>query len=383
MSQDRAQDHIACFDGLRAVAIAGVLAVHAGVPGMASGWLGVDLFFALSGYLVTSLLLKEQDRRGAISLKDFWARRFLRLMPIYYLYVLGISWAMYRWSGSVLTEHGGWSPGLYLASLWLYFVNLAPMGGIWNGQEVTIHLWSLAVEAQFYLLWPLLVVALARRPARLLLVSWMLCAACLAYFLFGAGDHERSSMLQARGMALALSSALAVTVWADGQGAGMVRRAATARVSTGALLLLLGLALAAGAARWLNEAQIRLFLLPPLVICFALLVLRYALAPQSAPGWLCHPLVTWVGRVSYGIYLYHEAVRVGVWWLSEDLFAGLPRALAYGARLMLYFGASFVLAYLSYRFLELPFLKLKDRFRSGQDAGRAQSFATQPSSVAK
>ena len=87
--------HVRSLDGVRAIAIIGVLLTHAGAPLFEAGWLGVDLFFALSGFLITTLLLEEHARVGAISYKDFLARRALRLMPAYLLYVAVMTYGIF------------------------------------------------------------------------------------------------------------------------------------------------------------------------------------------------------------------------------------------------------------------------------------------------
>src|SRR4051794_35863169 len=88
---DKTARHVASLDGLRALAVLGVMGVNAGLPGAWLGWLGVDLFFVLSGFLITTLLLKEFAKTGRINLPKFWGRRALRLMPAYWLYVGSIT----------------------------------------------------------------------------------------------------------------------------------------------------------------------------------------------------------------------------------------------------------------------------------------------------
>ena len=115
--------HVSSLDGLRGLAVASVMAVHAGVPGFDLGFLGVDLFFVLSGFLITSLLDREHRRAGRVDLGKFWGRRFLRLMPAYYLYVGGLTLAFAAFGWGWREPHGGWTPGGYIASLWFYYVN--------------------------------------------------------------------------------------------------------------------------------------------------------------------------------------------------------------------------------------------------------------------
>ena len=143
------------IDGLRGVALILVMLFHAGAPFSQAGWLGVDLFFALSGFLITTLLIREYDKCGEISFKKFWLRRFLRLMPVYVFYILLITIAVLSSPAHELHTVGGFSPAQYLVGLWTYTFNFIPLAGIWAHQAFTGHLWSLSVEEQFYLFWPL------------------------------------------------------------------------------------------------------------------------------------------------------------------------------------------------------------------------------------
>jgi peptidoglycan/LPS O-acetylase OafA/YrhL len=358
--------YISYLDSVRSFAILGVLAVHAGVPGFDAGWLGVDLFFALSGFLITTLLLNEWRASSNIALNKFWARRFLRLMPAYYLYAIGVTLAIWYWPGSVISVHGGWTPGEFTVALWAYFINFAPMGGIWNGQGATIHLWSLAVEEQYYLFWPICLFLTLNYSKHRIFISWALFAAVFTYFVAFATAEERAGMLYARGFSLFLASAIAVSLhqWRRESGVHRLLRAQVNNLLGLALLSTL-IVFAIASLRILTETQVRHFLLPPLVFCYVSSVAGLWYAPVG-PTWrfvLTRPALIYIGKVSYGIYLYHEVVRIFVWWATETAFMGYSRVLVYGVRLMLYVILSVAVAGASYRFLERPFLELKKRFR--------------------
>jgi len=124
---------IPSLDGLRALAVVAVMLVHIGFPGFVLGGLGVDLFFALSGFLITHLFIEEKARSGEIHLRKFWVRRFLRLMPVYLLYVIFITLLIVCGVGEI-KAHGDWAPWEYILSMWLYFINYLPFGGIWSEQ---------------------------------------------------------------------------------------------------------------------------------------------------------------------------------------------------------------------------------------------------------
>jgi peptidoglycan/LPS O-acetylase OafA/YrhL len=357
--------HVRALDGIRAFAILGVLAVHAGVPGFDSGWLGVDLFFALSGFLITTLLLDEWSSTGKVMLKNFWVRRFLRLMPAYYLYVIGITIAMWCLPWSVLSTNGSWTPLRYTAALWSYLMNYPPAGGVWNGQIATVHLWSLAVEEQYYVFWPLFLLLLLKNPKLLGPVSWGLFAVVLASFTLFADDEQRVTLLYTRGISLFLASAVAIsshrsratTKWHKFTGG-------RANVFLTASLLVSLPAFAVPSLHLATEQQVR-SLLPVLIPVYVSAIAR--LWYGSVDGvWqfvLTNRALVYVGKVSYGIYLYHEVTRVFTWWLTESLLHGLPRFWAYGIRLMLYVALSVAIASASFRFYERRFLALKNRFR--------------------
>ena len=158
---DRRADRETALDGLRTIAVIGVLLYHAGVTGFAGGSVGVDLFFVLSGFLITRLLLREHTRSGRISLGNFWERRARRLLPALGVLLLGIA-AMSRWapSGVPRAQYRGDSLStlFYFANWHFVFSNQGYFANV-SAKSPLLHTWSLGVEEQFYLIWPLVVVA--------------------------------------------------------------------------------------------------------------------------------------------------------------------------------------------------------------------------------
>ena len=353
------------MDAIRSFAILPVLGVHAGVPGFSAGWLGVDLFFCMSGFLITTLLIDESNRTGNINLKNFLVRRFLRLMPAYYLYIAGITVAIWLWRGSVRTNHGGWTPVEFTLSLWTYFVNFAPKGGIWNGQGVTVHLWSLAVEEQYYIFWPVCLWALLRVPRAMLPSAWLLFAAVFAYFLLLASNQQRDTMLFARGFSLFFSSAAAATLSSSRfQIAMSSLRAGTANVWLNMSFIFTALAFLASEFRCFSESQLRLYVLPFLVFIYVVSIAR--LWYTSVGGlWgyvLSRPGLIYFGKVSYGVYLYHEAIRTATWACTNWLTGVGPRPVIFVLRCFIYVSVSIAAASLSYEMYEKRFLVLKSKF---------------------
>ena len=153
------------IEGMRALAVGFVLLFHAGVTQISGGYIGVDMFFVVSGYIITSLMLREQDAYGTISLKNFWARRARRILPLASIVIistllLGL-WTLDDSRIPSLINDSIFS-SLFAANMLFafrgggYLTGLAP-------ESPLLHLWSLAVEEQFYIIWPLLFVYLAKK----------------------------------------------------------------------------------------------------------------------------------------------------------------------------------------------------------------------------
>ncbi|MGP8006065.1 MAG: acyltransferase family protein, partial [Acidimicrobiales bacterium] len=164
---------IGALDGLRGLAVLAVCAFHFGVPGVAGGFLGVDVFYVLSGYLITSLLVKEFERAGTVRLGQFWARRARRLLPALLLVLMAVTlyvryvalpgtYPGYR--GDALATLFYFSNWHQIATSTDYFAATGPVSPL-------THTWSLAIEEQFYLVWPLVVLGVLHvaRSLRLLL----------------------------------------------------------------------------------------------------------------------------------------------------------------------------------------------------------------------
>ena len=163
------------LDGVRALAVAAVLAFHGGLAVLPGGFLGVDAFFVLSGYLITSLLLAEWQRSGGIDVVAFWTRRIRRLLPALVVVVGAVALAapVLVTSGEVLQlRRAAWATLLY-ANNWQMVLEGDDYFARTAAPDPLEHTWSLAIEEQFYLVWPLLLVLVlqARRPMRSLLGS--------------------------------------------------------------------------------------------------------------------------------------------------------------------------------------------------------------------
>jgi peptidoglycan/LPS O-acetylase OafA/YrhL len=341
------------LSGLRAVAVIAVMLHHCGAPLFAAGWVGVDLFFVLSGFLITSLLLREHSETGTISLTLFWARRFLRLMPIYVLYITGITAAILLSPATAFKTDPTW----LVASLWTYTINFLPTGGIWDGQHLTIHLWSLAVEEQFYFVWPVVVVLLLR-AGNLEAAAWFLVAAIALYNF--TQPHVSHHLVHTRGIGLFIGCAVAISLQRD------TVRAIAPRLGTVAAALALAVVAAMTYRAMRGDShsdQLRIAVLVfDLLVAVMIAALwcdqKSRLAKLLSGYWL--PAI---GTISYGMYLYHMLAWDLTW---NYILAGIGHWNAvpkYGARLALFFALTIGMAWLSYVVIERPFLNLKAKLR--------------------
>ena len=184
--------YVAALDGIRAVAVAGVVLYHAGARWLPGGFLGVDLFFVLSGFLITSLLLAEREATGRIDLPAFWARRARRLLPAAFLVIALSVLAVAIASPSDLpsTRADAIASFLYVNN-WHQILADQSYFQAFARPSLLRHLWSLAVEEQFYLLWPLVmgicVAALGRRRTTILTLVLAVASSGLMAVLFTPG----------------------------------------------------------------------------------------------------------------------------------------------------------------------------------------------------
>lgn len=298
------------LDGLRAVAVIVVIAFHLEVPGFEGGFLGVSLFFTLSGFLITQLLVGEHRATGRISLRNFWSRRFRRLMPAALVGLGAIALASIvfdLYAGARL--RGDLASALGYAANWRFAFGSRSYSDLFAaGTSPVQHFWSLAIEEQFYFVFPVVVaVLLARRSRRTLPVALvaMLVAAVAAGLLTESrdlvyyGSHVRAAEL--------LVGALLALMMPVGRSLGVrtSRLAVTSGTFAVAALAVL-VATVTTEQSWLYDGGLAAFS----VVSVALIVAVLVPGPWRAlASW--RPLV-FVGRISYGLYVFHWPVIVAM-----------------------------------------------------------------------
>ena len=355
--------HVPALDGLRAAAVIAVLLFHAGH--LRGGFLGVDLFFALSGFLITSLLIRDSDG-GGIKLSEFWGRRFRRLLPAVFVMIAVV--AVWSWLFGTAAELDGVKAdgvfGLVYLANWHF---IAESSGYWASfaqPSMFDHLWSLAIEEQFYVVWPLVVLGIwwgSKRPQRTLLIvaiTGVVLSFCAMLLLYDGGDPTRVYMGTDTRAASLLMGVIAATAPARALAARLVDR-------LGRRLDAVMVVIAAGiVASWFlvdgatAGALYRGGLLLHSLACATLVGLLVCAQPGRISRGLGWSPLAGIGVLSYGLYLWHWPLYV---ILSPER-TGLDGAGLTALRI----AASFVAAAVSFKVVEDPL-----RHRVGWVRGRA------------
>lgn len=370
------------LDGLRAIAVILVFFQHYGAGRVwlfGWGWAGVDVFFVLSGFLITGILYDSQHKPHRY--RDFYIRRTLRIFPLYYAV-----WAMLLILTPIALWQWNWRWALWPAYLGNYArffflhvpgnpyrfdrITFGPRVQNWFGGPMHLyigHFWSLCVEEQFYLVWPLVVYQVRRRETLLKIcmavillmpvLRWLLSTTLPASLLHMELLYRS---LPTRLDALLIGGAIALSLRGSQQ--TLLRRMRRPLLGVSALLFLvlyvvstkvLLLPLEGSASSWIAITGFTL------IDLFAAALILESIHPGSFLGRILsvRPLQA-LGTISYGFYVYHD--------LFHDFYAYVAmryfRQYAYPVTMAIAFSSTLVIATLSYRLLERPLLKLKDRF---------------------
>ena len=339
------------FDGLRGIAILCVLIAHVSSV-FKGGWVGVDLFFVLSGYLITSLLRNEYYASGNISFGKLYARRALRLVPAL---LICVTIANLLWQ---FTPHY-YHPNRLLATLagLFYFANLVR----WPVLGLLQHLWSLSVEEHFYLVWPIIVSTflfrVSPRNGAFFLVITVFLIAALRIFVFhckltyGPFVINSYSFTLCRMDAILMGALLAVVLSHNDN--VIHRKKVNINWSLGICLCLLAtvvLVVPESNVYWYNGGFIFTNLLCLYIVAIA--------AKNPSQPLLSSSILRWIGRRSYGLYLYHFPI-----FLALGILIRKDSSVNYLLVTALRFAATIVVAEVSYRFIERPVLRYKKRYQ--------------------
>ena len=338
------------LDGLRAVAVLSVLAYHFGAGWADGGFLGVDMFFVLSGYLITSLLLIERSRTGTIRFGAFWARRARRLLPAIFLVLIAVAiWVR------IELPADQWR-AFRADSLWTFFYganwHLIDAGQSYFSADASPlrHAWSLAIEEQFYLVWPLIVYGSLRVTRG---KHWLLTGICVAgigasFYALTSHFHEGRDPSRAyygtdaRASQLLVGALLALLLFHWKPVAPAVRVALQWLAVAAALAIAYVFVATDDRASMLYRGGFLGF-----AVCTAI-VIAAVVQPTRNPlrvGLSLSP-VRWVGQVSYGVYLWHWPIAVALNPVRTGLNGWQLGALRTGA--------TFAIATLSFYLVERP-----------------------------
>jgi peptidoglycan/LPS O-acetylase OafA/YrhL len=377
VGSDQPGGHVPALDGVRGVAILLVLVLHFSryghglVPSglfvdrlyyrvTGAGWIGVDLFFVLSGFLITGILYDAKGNEHYF--RNFYARRVLRIFPLYYgaliLFLVVLPWLWPDHAGlRSMARDGAW--------YWTYLSNLKIALDGWPQFGAIGHFWSLAVEEQFYLFWPVLVLALNRRQLQITCLLCVTAALAVRVVLNAQGNNPAAFVLTpARLDALAVGAYLALAARGPG-GLRRLSRLAQPVTAVLCLSLLVMFALRKGFAAY-DPVVSTIGHTIVAVLFGSVLVLALTLPGESfivrAFG---SSFLSFFGRYSYGIYVFHHPIlffKTGVVPLAlvpSVLGSQLLRQLVF---LVIATAVSVTIAFLSWHLFEKRFLKLKAFF---------------------
>lgn len=330
------QRRFGSLDGLRAISIIGVVWHHTAAAGMGAPWgnigsQGVGLFFAISGFLITTLLLRERDRNGGIDLKAFYFRRMLRIFPLYYGVLLVYILAVTLTERNSIVGQGFFNNLIYFAT---YTSNIfVPL----DGRVIFYFAWSLAAEEQFYLIWPL-VLYLTTTLTKAIVPVFFVFLACIAGHVVG------NRFLSEVPLAIVASALLAVLLHSE-KGFSAIRPVLGRSWSAVAIAVALAVSL--------TTPAVPEFVLQILFAAFVgSCVIRedHYFVPLFSLRLVCY-----IGSISYGMYMLHMLCKNAVVKLA-GAFKFMPNGLEIFSLTLV---AAIIVATLSFKYYESFFMKFK------------------------
>jgi peptidoglycan/LPS O-acetylase OafA/YrhL len=365
------RSYIRELDGLRAIAILGVLLFHLHFPGFSLAWAGVPLFFVISGFLITRILLGSYDK--PFYFRNFYVRRSLRIFPIYYLILF-----LYFVILAVAPQHskiygifagtGGGKPFELLPYYLTYTQTIPQIHSYYRDLPMLGHTWSLACEEQFYWVWPFVVLAARRERLFIVLVLLFLLGPITRAVIMThtTNPHYITGILPDQLDQLTMGALIAWMVDRGWDKARVLKFGWTSAVLGAAIVTYLFVRSSYPAwwkvDLWVWQPQ-NIFMYTGLgLLCGGIVAL--CVAESRSMQWLKSPLLVNVGKVSYGMYLYHVFVLFAVSAVIGKIHRNITEAMSPWRMLVIIccIGTSYGVALVSWKLIEFPINSLKDRF---------------------
>ncbi|MEX1217448.1 MAG: acyltransferase family protein [Acidimicrobiales bacterium] len=343
--------HLPALDGVRGLAVIGVLLFHGGFSWAKGGFLGVSTFFTLSGFLITNILVREWERTGTVDLLRFWGRRLRRLLPaaVVTIALIGLVWWRVGTAEQLSSLRGDMISSLAYVANWRLWSAGVSYGSLFSDPSPFQHFWSLAIEEQFYVLFPLIVLGVTRLGGRKLLFTTCAVATASSIFLMWLqrSDFDRIYYGTDTRVAELLFGVLLALWWSSRQ-----RVTSTSKTSETAFTAVGLIATMSILFSWVTVGEGSSLLALggfPLYAAASTLLIYTATRAGLVAKVFSNRTLRWAGLLSYGLYLYHWPIFL---FLSPDR-TGLSTLPLFAVRM----AVTLALAVVSYRLLEMPIRK--------------------------
>jgi peptidoglycan/LPS O-acetylase OafA/YrhL len=343
---------IPAINGLRGLAVIGVLLFHLGIPKCSLGWVGVELFFVISGFLITRILLNTRQDQSYF--KNFYARRTLRIFPIYYLVVITYTAVVFFLSAGDLRS---------LPLYYVYLQTIPQLRSQFSVAPMLGHTWTLAIEEQFYLIWPLMVFLLKGRKLLIVIILMIFVALGLRFVsLKFANPFLVDGWLGVQLDALAAGAAVAYTSRIYDR--HVMQRWLSVAFFLGSASLLILVSRVGTQVFWTPKIWGRTWY-GPLVMSILACTFSGAVGLVAVghrwTRWLeFRPLMSW-GRISYGIYLFHPFIFLFVDAIVRHT-GQVHGHLVSRSVILIKLALAYLVALISWKLIESPINQLKSRF---------------------
>ncbi|MEM9200303.1 MAG: acyltransferase [Actinomycetota bacterium] len=343
--RERHLAHIPALDGIRGLAVVAVLFFHGGFSWAVGGWLGVSLFFTLSGYLIASVTIVEFQAEGRVSLRGFWERRLRRLLPAALVTLTGVS-LLSRWlvfDNQLDALRGDIIAALFYVANWRFWERGESYADVFGAPSPVVHFWSLSIEEQFYFVFPVIaVVALATGGLRRLgIVIGLLAVSSLAAALLITGADRSYFGTDTRAFEILLGVLVAIWHRAPRTEHAMVERAVTWMAWPAWIIAVIAVNTIST-----SDPRVSSWLLPAFAVLSVVVILAATVRERPLSRALANPVFTGLGTLSYGIYLYHWPI-FGLLTAQRVGFGGWS---LFGLRI----AVTLVVAAVSYVLIEAP-----------------------------